>query len=112
MDIVVALASVAANIPDTEDGATGRGGRASDVGHIDRRSTQCWRAAGCAEAVYGTSPGGIGRLYESGLSAVAVAEECSVSKSTVLRVLRREGVEVRAWGVRYGRDQNEGIDRV
>jgi hypothetical protein len=40
-------------------------------------------------------------LYERGESSREVAEGCGVAKSTVLKILRDEGVEVRPWGVRY-----------
>lgn len=40
------------------------------------------------------------RLYESGLSALAVAEQAGVSKTSVLNVLKSEGVTVRPWGSR------------
>lgn len=39
-------------------------------------------------------------LYTSGLSALDVAERLGLGKSTVLRVLKVEGVEVRPRGVR------------
>lgn len=41
------------------------------------------------------------RLYESGLSSRAVAERVRIAKSSVLRILKEAGVEMRAPGVRY-----------
>ena len=42
-------------------------------------------------------------LYESGLSAIQVAETVGVAKSTVLRVLDSEGAQKRPHGQRYVR---------
>ena len=42
-------------------------------------------------------------LYESGLSAIEVAETVGVAKSTVLRVLDGESVKKRPHGQRYAR---------
>lgn len=42
-------------------------------------------------------------LYESGFSAIEVAEIVRVAKSTVLRVLAGEGVKKRPHGQRYVR---------
>ncbi len=42
-------------------------------------------------------------LYESGLSAIDVAETVGVAKSTVLLVLDREGVKKRPHGQRYAK---------
>lgn len=42
-------------------------------------------------------------LYESGFSAIEVAETVGVAKSTVLRVLDGEGVKKRPHGQRYTR---------
>jgi DNA invertase Pin-like site-specific DNA recombinase len=39
--------------------------------------------------------------YRQGQSSREVADTCGVAKSTVLKALRTEGVEVRPWGVRY-----------
>ena len=39
--------------------------------------------------------------YQRGESSRQAAEGCGVAKSTVLKILRSEGVEVRPWGVRY-----------
>ncbi|TWP34098.1 hypothetical protein [Leekyejoonella antrihumi] len=39
--------------------------------------------------------------YVSGEDALTVAEELGFAKSTVLRIVRQRGVEVRPWGVRY-----------
>ncbi|RNI20740.1 helix-turn-helix domain-containing protein [Flexivirga caeni] len=41
------------------------------------------------------------RRYVAGEDARTVAEELGFAKSTVLRILRQRGVEVRPWGVRY-----------
>ncbi|RNI20734.1 helix-turn-helix domain-containing protein [Flexivirga caeni] len=41
------------------------------------------------------------RRYTSGEDARTVAEELGFAKSTVLRILRQRGIEVRPWGVRY-----------
>lgn len=40
------------------------------------------------------------KLYTGGLSALAVAEEVGLAKSSVLSILKREGVEVRPQGQR------------
>ena len=40
-------------------------------------------------------------LYEAGRNSHEVAEECRASKSTVLRILKNHGVEVRPQGVHY-----------
>ena len=42
-------------------------------------------------------------LYESGLSAIEVAETVGVAKSTVLRVLDGEGVKMRPHSQRYAK---------
>ena len=39
--------------------------------------------------------------YRAGQSSREVADGCGIAKSTVLQILRSEGVEVRQWGVRY-----------
>lgn len=41
------------------------------------------------------------RLYESGLTSRAVAEETKLGKTTVLKILKQEGAEVRAHGAHY-----------
>lgn len=41
------------------------------------------------------------RLYESGLSSRAVAQRVGIAKSSVLRILKEAGVEMRPRGVRY-----------
>lgn len=41
------------------------------------------------------------RLYLSGLTSRAVAEETKIGKTTVLKILKQEGVEVRPLGVHY-----------
>lgn len=40
-------------------------------------------------------------LYEAGLSALAVAEQLHIGKSTVLKILKAAGVTVRPQGQRY-----------
>jgi hypothetical protein len=39
--------------------------------------------------------------YARGESSAEVAESCGIAKSTVLKILRAEGIEVRQWGRRY-----------
>ena len=39
--------------------------------------------------------------YVRGESSAEVAGSCGIAKSTVLKILRIEGVEVRRWGSRY-----------
>ena len=39
--------------------------------------------------------------YQRGESSREVAATCGIAKSTVLKILRSEGIEVRSWGVRY-----------
>jgi hypothetical protein len=39
--------------------------------------------------------------YQRGETSREVAEACSIAKSTVLGILKAEGVEVRPRGVRY-----------
>lgn len=46
--------------------------------------------------------GDIVELYESGLSAIAVAERLGIGKSTVLKILKQEGSAVRPPGKRIG----------
>jgi DNA invertase Pin-like site-specific DNA recombinase len=39
--------------------------------------------------------------YQRGGSSREVADTCGVAKSTVLKILRSEDIDVRPWGVRY-----------
>ena len=39
--------------------------------------------------------------YAKGESSAEVAESCGIAKSTVLRILRLEGAEIRPWSMRY-----------
>jgi DNA-directed RNA polymerase specialized sigma24 family protein len=39
--------------------------------------------------------------YARGESSAEVADSCGIAKSTVLKILRVQGVEVRPWGKRY-----------
>jgi hypothetical protein len=39
--------------------------------------------------------------YQRGETSREVGEGCHIAKSTVLKILRSEGVDVRPWGVRY-----------
>ncbi|MGV9825373.1 helix-turn-helix domain-containing protein [Gordonia sp. NPDC003429] len=41
------------------------------------------------------------RLYEGGMTSRAVAEQVGLGRTTVLNVLRREGVVIRPHGARY-----------
>ncbi|WP_425284605.1 helix-turn-helix domain-containing protein [Gordonia westfalica] len=45
--------------------------------------------------------GDVVRLYESGLTSREVAKETGVGKTTVLTILKQEGVEMRPRGVHY-----------
>jgi hypothetical protein len=39
--------------------------------------------------------------YARGESSAEVADSCGIAKSTVLKILKAEGIEVRTWGKRY-----------
>jgi hypothetical protein len=39
--------------------------------------------------------------YARGESSADVADSCGIAKSTVLKILKAEGVEIRPWGKRY-----------
>ena len=39
--------------------------------------------------------------YQRGESSRVIAENCGIAKSTILKILRTEGIEVRPWRVRY-----------
>ena len=41
------------------------------------------------------------RLYQGGMASRAVAEEVGIGRTTVLNILKREGVELRPHGARY-----------
>ncbi|MGV9671358.1 helix-turn-helix domain-containing protein [Gordonia sp. NPDC003504] len=41
------------------------------------------------------------RLYEDGMTSRAVAGEVGIGRTTVLNILKREGVEIRPHGVHY-----------
>jgi len=78
----VALASINLNTPDMRTRPTNR---VSENPEMRRRVTRTERAA-------------IVRLYESGFSTRAVAEQLDVSKTCVLKILKAEGVRMRPRG--------------
>lgn len=83
---MVVLAGAKANTPACRESRTDQ--RLSEAGSFRSRITERLRCD-------------VVRLYESGLTSRAVAEELRIGKTTVLKILRQEGVEVRAHGVRY-----------
>jgi AraC-like DNA-binding protein len=49
----------------------------------------------------------IAEAYESGLSFADVAEKEGLARSTVMRIVRAQGVPVRPWGVKYQAEDQE-----
>ncbi|WP_425269587.1 helix-turn-helix domain-containing protein [Gordonia alkanivorans] len=83
---LVVLASAKANTPRSID-------RRPDQAQSERRRLR--------SRVTDELRGEVVQLYASGMTSRAVAEEVGIGRTTVLNVLRREGVTIRPQGARY-----------